>query len=221
VAAPQLHAFSASRSGGGLHNEAMAFTDGQRSDRHVLVRGFGDGLAGRQAARAVIDRLGRLAPGRRVEDVTAEARGALGNADIFLRMLPQGPNSRIEASVVALLAAGLHCAVVWAGDLRCYLLRDGLMRCLTRDHVEIGLQRRLSRSVGGGAHFVCEIVIDDVLVGDRFLLVGADVVRAVGERRIAVDLADSRPEDIPGAVLDDARIAGVGGDLAAIAVVAR
>ena len=221
LTAPLLHACSAARSGGALHSGAMAFSDGKRSGLHVLVRGFGDGVAGAQAARVVTDRLGRVAPGRQIEDVVAEVKGALGNADIVLRMLTQESHAPIEASVVVLLAAGQHCAVLWAGDLRCYLLRDGLMRCLTRDHIEIGLQHRLSRSVGGGAQFVCDIATDDLLVGDRFLLVGADVVKAVGERRIAGDLADSRPEDIPGAVLDEALIAGARGELAAIAIAAR
>ncbi|MCL2714040.1 MAG: type VI secretion system-associated protein TagF [Alphaproteobacteria bacterium] len=221
VAAPLLFAASASRRGGALRGAAMALSDQRRCDLHVLARGSGDGVAGAQAAGVVLERLQRLAPATRIDDAIAEAKAALGNADILLRMLGQESRSTIEASVVALLAAGLQFAVLWAGDLRCYLLRDGLMRCLTRDHIEIGLQRRLARSVGGGAQFACDVVTDDLLVGDRFLLVAADVVKALGERRIAADLADSKPFDIPAAVLDEAMMSGARGDLAAIALVAR
>lgn len=40
----------------------------------------------------------------------------------------------IGTTVVALLAVGQECAVLWAGDSRAYLLRRGLLRQLTQDH---------------------------------------------------------------------------------------
>ena len=218
--APVLYAASATHSGARLQTDAMALTDGQRGDLHGLARGWGQGVSGAQAATLVIERLLQIAPATTIADLVAHAKGALARADILLRNAREGSDPAGEASVVVLLATGSQWAVVWAGDLRCYLLRDGLMRCLTRDHVEIGFRRALARTVGGSAQFACDIVTDDLLAGDRFLLIAADLVGRVGERKIAARLAEARLADVPTAVIEDALMAGIGGNVAAVAIAA-
>jgi len=218
--APVLYAASASHSGARLQTDAMALTDGQRGDLHGLARGWGHGVTGTQAATLVIERLLQIAPASTIGDLVAHAKGALSSADILLRNARQGSDTAGEVSVVALLAAGSRWAAIWAGDLRCYLLRDGLMRCLTRDHVEIGLRRRLARTVGGSTQFACDIVTDDLFAGDRFLLITADLAGRVGERKIAAHLAEARLADVPTAVIEEALMTGIGGNVAAVAIAA-
>src|SRR5262249_37860201 len=54
----------------------------------------------------------------------------------------------IGTTIAALVAAGRLCSCLWAGDSRIYLLRDGRLRQLTRDHnhLEAARSRHVSRS---------------------------------------------------------------------------
>jgi type VI secretion system protein ImpM len=198
----------------------MVMTNGQRCDLHALARGFSHSVAGAQEASLVVERLLRITAAPTIAELAAYAKGALRSADSLLRGRGQGSGVAGEVSVVALVAAGTRWAVIWAGDLRCYLLHDGLTRCLTRDPVEVGLRRRPARTVGGPAQFACDIVTGDLSAGDRFLLVAADLARLVGERKIAAHLAEPRLADIPTAVIEEALLSGVGGSVGAVAIAA-
>ena len=215
-----LHAVGASHCGTRLQIDATAMTDGRRDDLHALAQGQSHGMASAQAAALVIDRLLRIAPASTIADLVARAKGELGSINALLRNSSQALGAANEVSVVVLMAVQARLAVIWTGDLRCYLLRDGLVRCLTHDHIEVGLHWRRARAVGSSTLFACDIVTDELLMGDRFLLVGAHLVELLGERAIAAHLAEPRLTNIPIAVIKDALLHGVGGNVAAVAIAA-
>ncbi len=96
--------------------------------------------------------------------------------------------SPMGSTVVALLVqARRYFAVLWAGDSRIYLCREGWLHQLTRDHtqvqdmVEAGLlspedakehpmKHVLARAVGVQPHLQLDAIVDEVDVGDMFLL---------------------------------------------------
>ncbi|WP_182084178.1 type VI secretion system-associated protein TagF [Aureimonas sp. ME7] len=206
---PQFLAASRSHPGTRLRVNADAVLVSEPG--HLLAIAGGQGsLTGSPApARLAIERLARIAPFPRIADLTAEAKGELGNANTLLRRegastLPAG-----GIGVLALLLAPDGFSVVWAGDLRCYLLRAGMMRCLTRDHLGIGLDRRLTRSLGGAAQFACDVAGGPFETGDVFLLATASLTRSLSERDIAARLLGSSPDDAARALVDDALVAGV------------
>jgi protein phosphatase/serine/threonine-protein phosphatase Stp1 len=118
----------------------------------------------------------------------------------------RGPGRTIASTVVTLLARGEHFACLWAGDSRAYLLRNGALQRLTRDHSlvqELIDQGALSeaeadghpqanvitRAVGAAGALELDKVSGRMVPGDRFLLCSDGLVRTLTEPEIAAGLA--------------------------------
>ncbi|MCO6051766.1 type VI secretion system-associated protein TagF [Mesorhizobium sp. RP14(2022)] len=198
-----------------LRLNADRLSDPALAHLHALADGQGESPAAAQAAELTIERLSRVEPAERLADLVASAKGALGSVNTLLRIGADEPPS---VAVVALVSTQEEFAVVWAGDARVYLFRDGLMRPLTRDHMEVGLRRRLSRSVGGAAQFACDTVSGQLQDGDRFLLLSGALPRVVPERLIATRMSELETEALAEALIQDALIAGAPDNISACAV---
>ena len=109
-------------------------------------------------------------------------------------------------------------AAIWAGDARCYLLRDGMMRLLTRDHIEIGLRRTLGRALGLKDQFVSETLRDRLQRGDRLLLVSGPLPRTLTDRVIAEILIETPLERAAEALIQEALIANGRENVSAIVI---
>jgi serine/threonine-protein phosphatase Stp1 len=130
----------------------------------------------------------------------------------------RGGNTMIASTLVALLARGDHFACLWAGDSRAYMLRDGEMRQITKDHslvqelVDNGTiaaedaehhphANVITRAIGAD---IDDLVLDKVSgrlqQGDRFLLCSDGLCKTVPfadggvaakrQRRAAAAIAD-------------------------------
>lgn len=90
-------------------------------------------------------------------------------------------------TLVSILVAGNQAFVVWVGDSRIYLLRDGVLEQLTEDHTVFNelLKRKklpreeieklpqknaITRAIGVYEHTEPDSLIVDLVAGDRFLL---------------------------------------------------
>ncbi|KAA9384306.1 type VI secretion system-associated protein TagF [Neorhizobium galegae] len=152
----------------------------------AIVDGVGDGTSAIEASRIAAGMLGDAASQETIEALVQEIKGKLGQAHGVLQsghLTSERPAP--SASIVALASLHESFAVLWAGDARCYLLRDGMMRCLTRDHTKIGLRRSLARGLGLKGQLVPDVVSGRFHSGDRFLLCSNPVPQVLSERSIA------------------------------------
>ena len=86
---------------------------------------------------------------------------------------------RVAAVVVALFVHRGQYAVVWAGDSRAYLLRDGDVVRLTRDHVSEDA-RYVTRAIGAADLLMVDVARGAAMPGDRFVLCSDGLVKATG-----------------------------------------
>ena len=117
-----------------------------------------------------------------------------------------GPGRIIATTVVILLARGEHFACLWAGDSRAYLLREGALTRLTRDHcvvqelVEAGLiddgdaeahpqANVITRAVGAQGDLELDKVSARIASGDLFLLCSDGLFKALPEAEMAAVLS--------------------------------
>jgi serine/threonine protein phosphatase PrpC len=113
------------------NNEDAAYA----GDRLIVVAdGVGGLPAGEVASEIVVRVLAALDAGP-VDDATAALRAAVGTANREIRTAAGADpaNDGMGTTVTAALLTGDQLTVVHVGDSRCYLLRHGTLRRLTRD----------------------------------------------------------------------------------------
>ncbi|CDZ49592.1 type VI secretion system-associated protein TagF [Neorhizobium galegae] len=152
----------------------------------AIVDGVGDGTSAVEASKVAAGMLGDAKPQETIEALVQEIKGKLGQAHGLLQSGHlTSERSAPAASIVVLAALHESFALLWAGDARCYLLRDGMMRCLTRDHTKIGLRRSLAKGIGLKGQLVPDVVSGRLHPGDRFLLCSNPLPQVLSERSIA------------------------------------
>ncbi len=130
----------------------------------------------------------------------------LGLVAVHRALSPPGGPRVGATTVVALLLRNGHFAALWAGDSRAYLLRDGRLRRLTRDHslvqqlVDFGAlgeaeaerhpqSNVITRALGQDGEVELDKVAERALPGDAFLLCSDGVFKEVAEAALAAMLA--------------------------------
>ncbi|MGF6769918.1 protein phosphatase [Paraburkholderia sp. GAS199] len=138
--ASQFRWTSSARSDAGRVREINedACLDQPESGRWAVADGMGGHAVGDVASRLVIDALSRLASPAGMSATLAQTRASLQAANRQLRdEAMRRQVQRIGCTVVVLLACDRFCGYLWAGDSRIYLLREGALRQLTRDHSQV------------------------------------------------------------------------------------
>jgi len=102
----------------------------------AVADGAGGHQSGEIASGAVRAALDGIPPGLSALAVLGEVRTRLDTAHRGLRdrVAAMAPGVMMATTVVVVLAQNGHFACLWAGDSRAYLLRDGAMTQLSRDH---------------------------------------------------------------------------------------
>ncbi|WP_185969735.1 type VI secretion system-associated protein TagF [Rhizobium straminoryzae] len=186
----------------------------------AVADGLGDTAGAAEAARLALHLAGQTVLNGPVEARLQEVKGKLGQANSLLRSrkAPSSETSADAASLVALVVDQHSFAVLWSGDSRCYLLRDGMLRCLTRDHIQIGMKRSLSRAVGLHPTFHCETAMEDLREKDCFLLCSAPLSRVLPERFIAGIMETETLSEVPRSLIENALVAGCPDNLSSLVV---
>jgi protein phosphatase len=201
-------------------------------DRLFLVA---DGMGG-HAAGEVASRIAATT----VVDIVASARGGGSSPEDMLLRAAQEANHRIfEAqqhrpelsgmgSTLTILAFrdGSYC-VAHVGDSRAYLLRNGALEQLTRDHslvwhlFESGVlgkdelsshpqKNLITRSIGPHPHVEVDLECGQALPGDTFLLCSDGLTDVLSDERILqlLSVADMTPQQLGDALVSAANNGG-------------
>jgi serine/threonine protein phosphatase PrpC len=165
----------------------------------AVADGAGGHQSGEYASGLIAEALDSLPPGLSASELLGAVRVRIAETHRALREEAErrGGNTIIASTLVAFLARGDHFACLWAGDSRAYLLRDGEMRQITKDHslvqelVDSGTiaaedaERHphaniITRAIGADVE---DLVLDKVSgrlqYGDRFLLCSDGLCKTV------------------------------------------
>ena len=234
----RFRSFVATDTGPRRHHNEDNYVDRPDQGLWAVADGAGGHEAGEVASGMIRTALEAVPPGLEAAEMLEEVRRQLldVHAALCAEAARRGPGTMIASTVVVLLARGAHYAVVWAGDSRLYLLRNGALSQITRDHslvqdmVDAGTlaaaaaERHpyanvITRAVGaGGEALELETLTGSALPGDRYLLCSDGLTKTLPEAEIAALLAG--PEDgQPAQLLVAAALARNAGDNVTVLVV--
>ncbi|MFH5926816.1 PP2C family protein-serine/threonine phosphatase [Roseomonas xinghualingensis] len=180
----------------------------------AVADGAGGHRSGEIASEEVRRALEGIPPGLPALAVLGQVRARLETAHLVLRarVTSLGPRVQIATTVVVMVVQDGHFACLWAGDSRAYLLRQGELIQVSRDHsvvedlIESGaitaaqamghpLSNVVTRAVGAE---IDALRLDKrsgrVLPGDCLLLCSDGLCKALTDARIAELLAIHRGE---------------------------
>lgn len=172
----------------------------------AVADGMGGHAHGDWASNAVVQALEAVDLPADFTAATRTVADAVHSANRRIWAEAQRRTQQMGSTVVALLVRDGCFSAVWVGDSRAYVLRDGVLHPLTRDHSQVqemvdrGLisaaEARdhprghvLARAVGVGARLAVDVVTDDALPGDLFLLCSDGLTGTTDEAAIAAALA--------------------------------
>jgi len=197
--ADRIHSWHATHAGTKRKHNEDTWVDRPDLGIWAVADGAGGHQAGEYASGLIAEALDSLPSELSAAELLGEVRVRIAATHQALRDEAErrGGNTMIASTLVALLARGDHFACLWAGDSRAYMLRDGEMRQITKDHslvqelVDSGTispeqaehhphANIITRAVGADIE---ELVLDKVSgrlqQGDRFLLCSDGVCKTV------------------------------------------
>ncbi len=189
----------------------------------AVADGMGGHEAGDVASRTIVEHLYQIEPPLDPAGFQRDVRWRVQEAHRSLRREAErrGNGKTIGSTVVALLVSGQHCVCLWAGDSRLYLLRDGELRQVNRDHslvqdmVDAGQldaakaeshphANVITRAVGAAEELALEKWQGTLCAGDRLMLCSDGLTRYVPEDEIADTLHQAKIEDAAAALVEAA-----------------
>jgi type VI secretion system protein ImpM len=150
----------------------------------AVADGMGGHARGEVASQITVDVLGSVPPAATVSAAIETARQGLIRANDELRRAAAqlSPGQSIGSTIVVLCIRQAEWAVLWAGDSRAYLLREGVLSALTQDHSTATVEEEfdpiappqstgaITRAVGGEDELLLDHAAGFVSAGDRFLI---------------------------------------------------
>ncbi len=202
----------------------------------AVADGMGGHQAGDLASQTIVEQLGRLSDRLTPGELLKAARGAVHDAHDKLREeSTRRAGAMLGSTVVVLILTDGHFACLWAGDSRLYLLRDGELSIVTRDHslvadlVESGdltweeaekhpQANVITRAVGAVDHLELDKRHGEIKPGDRFLICSDGLSRYADEAAIGAILSAGAVEEVSDQLIQLAIEGGGADNITAIAV---
>lgn len=185
----------------------------------VVADGMGGHSAGDLASQLIVNSLAKLDTGVALPELVERVEEAVLNVNDHLFAVANAHNQTSGSTVVMLLTSGSHAVVMWAGDSRCYLLRDGQLRQVTTDHTQIelfiakGLLTRaaaaghpsgnmVTRAVGVTDCLLLEMDLLELNDDDRFLLCSDGLDKHLRDDEIAQHMLGAEPAAVARSLID-------------------
>lgn len=202
----------------------------------VIADGAGGHAAGDYASQTLVAGLKRIAPQQSAMDLLTAVRQQIEIANANLRAYAANEGIDMTATTVAvLLCFGQHYAAVWAGDSRVYLLRDGDLRQVTRDHsavqelVDAGAitpeealhhphRNVVTRAVGAAGTIEVDMVQDRVRPNDIFLLCSDGLGKVISDEEVATALQSMASDAVPDYLVETALTRAVPDNISVVVV---
>lgn len=190
----------------------------------AVADGMGGHARGEYASQLAADVLGSLDPAATVSASLQAARVGLSRAndDLIRSALSVEHQGRSGSTIVALSLRQQEWGVLWAGDSRAYLLREGVLQGLTRDHA-VGADEQddfdelnvapsggeLTRALGGHETLLLDHRTGQLHPGDRFLLSSDGLHGTMNHQQVReVLIAEAEPQAAATRLLQEAIAAG-------------
>jgi protein phosphatase/serine/threonine-protein phosphatase Stp1 len=173
----------------------------------VVADGAGGHGSGDVASNAIVAAMRVIPPGLSAAELLAQVRLRLTavHEELQEEAARRGPGRILASTVVVMLARGEHFAMLWAGDSRAYLLRQGVLSRVTKDHSlvqELVDQGTLSeeeaeshpqanvitRAIGAQGDLELDKVSGRIIEGDRYLLCTDGLFKTLAEAEITAML---------------------------------
>ena len=207
----------------------------------IVADGMGGHAAGEVASQMAVDLISsELAD---LNDLTAPDAGPkvastlrLANRQVFQRTMREVEKTGMGSTASALLLSDTRYLIGHVGDSRIYLVRDGEMKQLTKDHslvqeqVDAGIitaeQARhhpqsnvITCCIGMSSDIEPDVLAGETRVGDVFLLASDGLTGMVDDKRLhQLLLSRATPERIVNAMIADANNNGGIDNITAIVV---
>lgn len=177
----------------------------------LVADGMGGHSHGQYASRTIVETIGEVGIPEPLEDAIDAVADAVhaANEKIYAHSLELG--SQMGSTFVALVVRGREFGVLWAGDSRCYVYRDGHLIALTRDHTQVEallergllspeeakdhpMKHVLARAVGVQEDLQIDAIRDSVESRDLFLLCSDGLYGVLDEHEI-VEILKAKGHD--------------------------
>lgn len=192
------------------HNEDSFYAQETRG-LWAVADGMGGHEGGEWASAKIVEKIGEEELPEDFDAACDAIEAALRKANRSILVEARQRHKQMGSTVVTLLLRDGKYAVLWVGDSRAYLLRDGALQQLSRDHTQVqemvdrGIMRPeeavghpmghiLSRAVGVRDEMEVSRVTGEVLPGDAFLLCSDGLHGYVEETDIGRLLNRGSPE---------------------------
>ena len=172
----------------------------------IVADGMGGHANGKMASNAIVSAIEAAQIPEDLVPACEAVSDAIHTANAAIYAEAQAVGQQMGSTVVCLVIRERQFGILWAGDSRAYVYRDGLLHQLTRDHTQVqemidrGLMRPedaeghpmghvLARAVGVQPTLEIDAIVDEALPGDLFLLCSDGLHGVLSGEEIAAILA--------------------------------
>lgn len=179
----------------------------------LVADGMGGHDAGEVASASIVDHLATIGIASSAPDLRARFEDRLSRAHAEIRKLSRERGVTIGSTIVALLVMDGHFVCLWSGDSRIYLVREGAITQVSRDHTEVqelldrgmisetearNWPRRniITRAIGVSDEIVVDFQHGEILPGDVFVLASDGLTAHVSDAEIEAAVVSATPRQV-------------------------